>query len=158
MNSSPPGSSIHGSSRQEYWSGLPFPPRGHLPDPEIKAGSPALADRFFTVWDTREAQEKHVVKHKMITAGHKEQISQVNDFSAFLNRRRCKNLGPLKLFLGVHLHDWYLRAGVSKHRVLLVSSRSCVPLRCTVGGQLCCPMAWSLRTGMSGNNSFSLQS
>ena len=31
-----------GFSRQEYWSGLPFPsPRG-LPDPEIKPGSPAL--------------------------------------------------------------------------------------------------------------------
>ena len=29
-------------SRQEYWSGLPFPsPRG-LPDPEIDPGSPAL--------------------------------------------------------------------------------------------------------------------
>ena len=48
MDSNPPGSSIHGSSRPEYWSGLPFPPPGGLPDPEIKAGSPALADRFFT--------------------------------------------------------------------------------------------------------------
>ena len=29
-------------SRQEYWSGLPFPSPGHLPDPGIKPGSPAL--------------------------------------------------------------------------------------------------------------------
>ena len=29
-------------SRQEYWSGLPFPSPGDLPDPEIKPGSPAL--------------------------------------------------------------------------------------------------------------------
>ena len=29
-------------SRQEYWSGLPFPPSGDLPDPGIKPGSPAL--------------------------------------------------------------------------------------------------------------------
>jgi len=29
-------------SRQEYWSGLPFPPPGDLPDPEIEPGSPAL--------------------------------------------------------------------------------------------------------------------
>ena len=29
-------------SRQEYWSGLPFPPPGDLPNPEIKPGSPAL--------------------------------------------------------------------------------------------------------------------
>ena len=31
-----------GFSRQEYWSGLPFPSPGHLPDPGIKPGSPAL--------------------------------------------------------------------------------------------------------------------
>ena len=36
---------------QEYWSGLPFPPPGHLPDPGIKPMSlvsPALAGGFFT--------------------------------------------------------------------------------------------------------------
>ena len=31
-----------GFSRQEYWNGLPFPSPGDLPDPGIKAGSPAL--------------------------------------------------------------------------------------------------------------------
>ena len=31
-----------GFSRQECWSGLPFPSPGDLPDPEIKPGSPAL--------------------------------------------------------------------------------------------------------------------
>ena len=31
-----------GSSRQEYWSGLPFPSPGDLLHPEIKPGSPAL--------------------------------------------------------------------------------------------------------------------
>ena len=29
-------------SRQEYWSGLPFPPPGDLPDPGIEPGSPSL--------------------------------------------------------------------------------------------------------------------
>jgi len=29
-------------SRQEYWSGLPFPSPGHLPNPGIKPVSPAL--------------------------------------------------------------------------------------------------------------------
>ena len=40
-----------GFSRQEYWSGLLFPPSGDLPNPEIKPGSPespALASGFFT--------------------------------------------------------------------------------------------------------------
>ena len=34
-------------SRQEYWSGLPFPPPGDLPDPGIEPVSPALAGGFF---------------------------------------------------------------------------------------------------------------
>ena len=31
-----------GFSRQEYWSGLPFPSPGDLPDPGMEPGSPAL--------------------------------------------------------------------------------------------------------------------
>ena len=31
-----------GSSRQEYWSGLPFPSSGDLPNPGIEPGSPAF--------------------------------------------------------------------------------------------------------------------
>ena len=31
-----------GFSRQEYWSGLSFPPLGHLPNPGIEPRSPAL--------------------------------------------------------------------------------------------------------------------
>ena len=37
--------------RQEYWSGLPFPTPGDLPDPGIKPASPvspALASGYFT--------------------------------------------------------------------------------------------------------------
>ena len=36
-----------GFSRQEYWSGLPFPPPGDLPDPGIEPSAPALAGGFF---------------------------------------------------------------------------------------------------------------
>ena len=36
-------------SRQEHWSGLPFPPSGNLPHPEIKPASPALqADSLYS--------------------------------------------------------------------------------------------------------------
>ena len=37
-----------GVSRQEHWSGLPFPPPGDLHDPGIEPASPALAGEFFT--------------------------------------------------------------------------------------------------------------
>jgi len=36
-----------GFSRQEYWSGVPFPSPGDLPDPGIKLMSPELASGFF---------------------------------------------------------------------------------------------------------------
>ena len=42
-----------GYSRQEYWSGLPFPSPGDLPDPGVEARSPA--GRLSTTWASREA-------------------------------------------------------------------------------------------------------
>jgi len=38
-----------GFSRQENWSGLPFPLPGDLPNPEILPPSPALSGRCFTI-------------------------------------------------------------------------------------------------------------
>ena len=38
-----------GFSRQEYWSGLPFPSPGDLTDPRIEHGSPALQADAFTI-------------------------------------------------------------------------------------------------------------
>ena len=48
-----------GFSRQEYWSGLPCPSQGALPNPGIKLASltsPALAGRFFSTSATWKAQ------------------------------------------------------------------------------------------------------
>ena len=42
MDCSPPGSSPMGFSKQEYWSGLPFPSPGDLPDSGIEPGSSAF--------------------------------------------------------------------------------------------------------------------
>ena len=55
-----PATLLMGFSRQEYWSGLPLPSPGDLPDPGIKPASlvsPALAGRFFTTGATWEAPE-----------------------------------------------------------------------------------------------------
>ena len=63
-----------GFSRQEYWSGLPFPSPGDLPKPGIKAGSPSLqADTLLSeppgnpyvaikILNQMERQEKHNTK------------------------------------------------------------------------------------------------
>ena len=48
---------LMGFSRQEYWSGLPCPPPGDLPNPGIEPTSlksPALAGGFFTTSATWE--------------------------------------------------------------------------------------------------------
>ena len=51
-----------GFPRQEYWSGVPFPPLNDLPYPGIKLASRALAGGFFTtespgkpygIWDRK---------------------------------------------------------------------------------------------------------
>ena len=49
-----------GFSRQEYWSGLPCPPPGDLPNPGIESESliaPALTGGFFTTSTIWEAQQ-----------------------------------------------------------------------------------------------------
>ena len=46
VDCSPPGFSVHGISRLEYWGGLPFPSPGDLPDPGIDPRSPPLQADF----------------------------------------------------------------------------------------------------------------
>ena len=51
-----------GFSRQEYWSGLPCPPVGDLPDPGMEPmslASPALAGRLFTTSATWRRRRWH---------------------------------------------------------------------------------------------------
>ena len=54
-------------SRQEYWSGLPFPSPGDLPDPGIKPTSLALAGVFFTIEPPGKPRGagKHKQKHTL---------------------------------------------------------------------------------------------
>ena len=61
-----------GLSRQKYWSGLPCPPPGDLPNPGSEPEplrSPALASGFFTTSTTWEALEKHIVSLFMYFLG-----------------------------------------------------------------------------------------
>ena len=50
-----------GFSRQEYWSGLPFPTLGDLPKPEVELVSPvspALAGGFFITLPSRLSSQE----------------------------------------------------------------------------------------------------
>ena len=69
LDCSKPGSSVHGFSRQEYWSGLPSPPSlpRDLLDPGIKPVSlrhTALTGRFFTTMSIWEAQILRGLHHR----------------------------------------------------------------------------------------------
>ena len=67
-------------SRQEYWSGLPRPPPGDLPDPGMEPTSlmsPVLAGRFFTTGITRR-RGLHINKATVI---HTTKHSHAYDFN-----------------------------------------------------------------------------
>ena len=58
-----------GSSRQEYWSGLPFPSPGYLPDPGIEPTSfvsPALAYGFFTTGPPEKCSTAHLLDYSRV--------------------------------------------------------------------------------------------
>ena len=66
-----------GFSRQEYWSGLPCPPPGDLPNLGIKCASlmsPALAGGFFTTsttWETQKKRRAATVECAVLGNSHK---------------------------------------------------------------------------------------
>ena len=61
-------------SRQEYWSGLPFPVPGDLLDPGIESASlvsPVLAGRLFTTAPPGTSVTDFLVKFKLLTSTKK---------------------------------------------------------------------------------------
>ena len=75
-----------GFSRQEYWSGLLWPPPGDLPDPGIKPLSlmfPALAGGFFTTSATKLStalltREGSELKHKLTPLMVRSVLAEMN--------------------------------------------------------------------------------
>ena len=61
MDYSPPGSSVHGFCRQEYWSGLPFPSPVDLPE----SGMVKMLQQAITI--TVETNEK-IASAKIVSA------------------------------------------------------------------------------------------
>ena len=74
--------------RQEYWSGLPFPSPGDLPNPEIELlslKSPELAGRFFSCTEALQTCFLHKQKKK-----EKRKNSPIKTRAKDLNRRISK--------------------------------------------------------------------
>ena len=83
-----------GFSRQEYWSGLPVPSPGDLPDPGIEPESPALAGGFFTISATWEAQLDQVKGLYYILFGNTEANWRRNEKNSktLLLRKRMRRI------------------------------------------------------------------
>ena len=107
MDCNQPGSSVLEFPRREYWSGLPFPTPGYLPDPGIEPTSPALAGGFFTTGATREAQALHaqcyfIRKHERDTICGKVQNPLGVWVGAFVSemdasKPSCSSVSPREL-------------------------------------------------------------
>ena len=85
-----------GFSRQEYWSGLPFPSPGDLPDPGIEPGSPALQADSLPGWEATVTQDSESFSQYSPLLGTGLALNRV------LNSSHKPNAAPL-LGDGVHL-------------------------------------------------------
>ena len=63
-----------GFPRHEYWSGLPFPSPGDLPDPGIKLGSPAL--QLDSLLSEPQGKPIYPKKYQLDTFCGKKSLSQ----------------------------------------------------------------------------------
>ena len=83
LDCSLPGSSVHGFSRQEYWSGLPISRPGDLPNPRIKPKSfesSALTGGFFITGPCRKTLIPLYLMQKLI-----------QEIPTLIQEYRCKN-------------------------------------------------------------------
>ena len=96
MKCSPPGSSVCGIPRQEYWSALLFPTRGDLPDPGTEFTSFALAGGFCTHCASWEAHIWHNLS--LFTILHQ--------FPKQARQNPIKHFSPLLSFVHPCRREW----------------------------------------------------
>ena len=111
-----------GFSKQEYWSGLPCPPPGDLPNSKtelLSPVSPALAGRFFTSEPPGPVQIKSFwvhsntvymcVPHRWVHCGKDKVSAQVSvrAWPFFLNTEAKKWERGWKIFF-TYLHSWII--------------------------------------------------
>ena len=94
-----------GFSKKEYWSGLPCPSPGDLPNPGIEPSSlmsPALAGRFFTIsttWEGQRTSAIHMDSHASLGGGFlggsevKNSLANAGDMGLILELGRSPGEG-----------------------------------------------------------------
>ena len=120
-----PGSSVHGFSRQEYWSGLPCPPAGDLPNPGMEPRYPeSQRDSLLSEQPGKPVSPLHVgLKQMHCTETPDTQLPLQNSLHLpQLTKSPPLHLTLLSLFLTAHpIPQQFLWLG------LLKTSRSPLP-------------------------------
>ena len=101
-----------GFSRQEYWSGLPCPPPGDLPDLGIKPTSlmsPALASRLFTTSTTWEVPFSAILQHKIKRIKKKFLSSSEYQLSLWPNSDHLSYIWEKKNSFQISCLFWFIR-------------------------------------------------
>ena len=77
--------------RQEYWSGLPFPFPGDLPNPEIKPGSPALQVDSLPSKPPGKSHAKHIYLYICIHVENSERDGNARPPDLPLEKPVCRS-------------------------------------------------------------------
>ena len=112
-----------GFSRQEYWSGLPVPSPGHLPDPGFELDSPALAGGFITLSHQRSLRFQHLPRNlEVILNPSLYLISSPHPISRQIvscHLLECLCNGSLLLLLSHFSRVWLCATpGIAAHQIL----------------------------------------
>ena len=108
--------------RQNYWSGLPFPSPGNLPDPAIEPGSPTLQAVSFTIWATRNVPSNLV-----------KRTNSLKDTKFKLTEGKIGNLNGLISIKGIN--NYYLFSTVINY---LPKRKQALGVSDEQGNLVCC--------------------
>ena len=138
VDSSPPGSSAHGISRQVYWSGLPFSSRTYLPNPGIKPRSPALQVDYLP----SEPPGKPLLSRLSLTKPQSTFTTLSATSPLHISYSPCKvvhTLGPQPILLShVHVFIWF--KSYYQHQSVSTCQNPIHPFMC----HLTCCLPWQL--------------
>ena len=110
-----------GSPRQEYWSGLPFPPPEDLPDPGVKPESPApaaLQANYLLLSHRITTRFKTVNSPKMLQAG-----TWLVASATALSKRRDKSALQVIKLTSAGMRRWYAGAKGRERAFAVVQGR-----------------------------------